>query len=199
MFASRASSYARVLRSPHPHAEITRIDTSRAAALPGVYAVISSADAPQIRWYEDSFVFDRTVRFVGDEVAAVAAESEEIADDALRLIEVDYKLLPFVTDLDDAQKPDAPKIRPDGLPHNAAAEPQVYERGDVAAGFAAAEVVVERHVHDPDRPPQRPGAARVHGGLVRDRIDAVDFDPIGLRCAPDRSPNRLVCPNTGCG
>lgn len=136
--------YARVLRSPHPHAEITRIDTSRAAALPGVYAVISSADAPQIRWYEDSFVFDRTVRFVGDEVAAVAAESEEIADDALRLIEVDYKLLPFVTDLGDAQKPDAPKIRPDGLPHNAAAEPQVYERGDLAAGFAAAEVVVDR-------------------------------------------------------
>src|SRR5438270_7742077 len=68
--------YARVLRSPHPHARIRRIDTSRAEALPGVHAVLSAANSPAISWYEESFVFDHTVRFVGDEVAAVAAENE---------------------------------------------------------------------------------------------------------------------------
>ena len=80
--------YARVLRSPLPHARIRRIDTSRAEALLGVHAVLSSANAPEIEWYTNSQLFDHTVRFVGDEVAAVAADSEEIAGDALRLIEV---------------------------------------------------------------------------------------------------------------
>src|SRR5919204_1559643 len=59
--------YAKVLRSPHPHARIRRIETSRAEALPGVRAVLSSADAPEIEWYKDSLLFDRTLRFVGDE------------------------------------------------------------------------------------------------------------------------------------
>jgi CO/xanthine dehydrogenase Mo-binding subunit len=85
--------YARVLRSPHPHARIARIDTSRAEALPGVHAVLSVANAPDMAWYQESRLFDRTVRFVGDEVAAVAADSEEIAEDALRLIEVVYEPL----------------------------------------------------------------------------------------------------------
>ncbi len=135
--------YARVLRSPHPHARVVRVDTSRAAALPGVYAVASSADTPEIAWYEDGLLFDRIVRFIGDEVAAVAAESEEIADDALRLIEIAYEPLSFVTDLAAAQAPGAPQIRPDGLPGNASAEPETYDRGDITAGFAAADVVVE--------------------------------------------------------
>ncbi len=162
--------YAKVLRSPHPHARILRIDTSRAEALPGVRAVISvspdtesgdpsprrrtsvgqprvltrgvaTPDASEIRWYGDSYLFDRTVRFQGDEVAAVAAESEEIAEDALRLIEVEYEVLPFVLDVDAALRPDAPQIQSSG---NLAAEPKVYERGDPEAGFREAEVVVER-------------------------------------------------------
>src|SRR4029450_7758919 len=87
---------ARVLRSPLPHARVRRINTSRAEALPGVRAVLSGANAPEISWYKDSYVFDHTVRFIGDEVAAVAADTEEIAEDALRLIEVEYEPLPFV-------------------------------------------------------------------------------------------------------
>jgi CO/xanthine dehydrogenase Mo-binding subunit len=133
-------TYARVLRSPHPHARITRIDTSGAESLPGVRAVLSSANAPEIGWYQDSMLFDRTVRFVGDEVAAVAAETEEIAQDALRLIEVEYEPLPFVLDLDSALKTDAPKLREHG---NIAAEETVYERGDLEEGFRRADVVID--------------------------------------------------------
>jgi xanthine dehydrogenase YagR molybdenum-binding subunit len=133
--------YARVLRSPLPHARIVRIDTARAAALPGVHAVLSSANAPAIDWYEETKLFDSTVRFIGDEVAAVAADSEEIAEDALRLIEVEYEPLPFVVDLAAALQPGAPHLY---QPGNIAGEPQKYDRGDVAAGFRSADVIVEQ-------------------------------------------------------
>ena len=73
--------YARVLRSPHPHARITRIDTSRAEALPGVRAILTHQNAPNIAWYEESKLFDRTVRFVGDEVAAVAADRQSLGNE----------------------------------------------------------------------------------------------------------------------
>ncbi|MDQ3656312.1 MAG: xanthine dehydrogenase family protein molybdopterin-binding subunit [Chloroflexota bacterium] len=132
--------YALVLRSLHPHARITDIDTSAAEALPGVHAVLSSANAPKIAWYSDSFIFDTTVRMIGDEVAAVAAESEEIAQDALRLIEVTYEPLPFVTDLDAALEPGAPKLREEG---NLTQEPKVYDRGDAEAGLAEADVTID--------------------------------------------------------
>jgi xanthine dehydrogenase YagR molybdenum-binding subunit len=132
--------YARVLRSPLPHARIRRIDTARAQALSGVRAVLSSANAPEISWYQGSFIFDRTVRFVGDEVAAVAADTEEIAVDALRLVDVEYEALPFVVDLEAALRPEAPKIYASG---NIADEPQVYQRGDPAAGFQEAEVIID--------------------------------------------------------
>jgi xanthine dehydrogenase YagR molybdenum-binding subunit len=132
--------YARVLRSRHPHARIRRIDTAAAETLPGVHAVISSATIANIAWYETSSIFDSTVRFIGDEVAAVAAETEEIAEDGLRLIEVDYEVLPFVTDLDLAHQDDAPKLHDYG---NVPAEPKVYERGDTGAALANAEVVVD--------------------------------------------------------
>ena len=131
--------YAKVLRSPYPHARITQIDTSKAEALPGVRAVLSSADAPDMDWYQESKLFDRTVRFVGDEVAAVAADSEELAEDALRLIEIDYEPLPFVADLDAARTPDAPRLYSDG---NVSSEKR-YERGDLEAGFHDADVVIE--------------------------------------------------------
>jgi xanthine dehydrogenase YagR molybdenum-binding subunit len=133
--------YARVLRSSHPHARIVRIDTSRAEALPGVHAVLSLANAPDMAWYQESRLFDRTVRFVGDEVAAVAADSEEIAEDALRLIEVVYEPLPFVVDIEAARKPGAPQLYEGG---NIAGEPQLYERGELAAGFRAADLVIEQ-------------------------------------------------------
>ncbi|MDQ4078581.1 MAG: xanthine dehydrogenase family protein molybdopterin-binding subunit [Chloroflexota bacterium] len=132
--------YARVLRSPHPHARIRRIDTSRAEALPGVHAVLSSANAPKIEWYKNSKLFDTTVRFVGEEVAAVAAETEEIALDALRLIEVEYEPLPFVVDMEAALQPDAPEVHEGG---NLVGEPKTYERGDPEAGFREADVIID--------------------------------------------------------
>jgi xanthine dehydrogenase YagR molybdenum-binding subunit len=117
--------YARILRSPHPHARIVQIDTSRAEALPGVRAVVSSASGADITWYEDSRLFDSTVRYVGDEVAAVAAESDELAEDALRLIDVEY--LPLAFDVIDGK----------------AANHKVQERGNVLTGLREADVVVE--------------------------------------------------------
>lgn len=133
--------YARVLRSPHPHARVKRVDTSRAEALSGVRAVLSVENASDIDWYKEGRLFERTVRFVGDEVAVVAAETEELAEDALRLIEVEYEPLPFVVHLEAAAQSDAPQLHPDA-PGNVSGE-QEYERGDVDAGFAEAEVVVE--------------------------------------------------------
>jgi len=132
--------YAKVLRSPHPHARIERIDTAAAEQLPGVHAVLSSANAPDITWYENSALFDTTVRMIGDEVAAVAAESEEIAEDALRLIDVTYTPLPFVVDLETALQPDAPKVWEGG---NISQEPKVYDRGDADAGLREADVVID--------------------------------------------------------
>src|SRR5581483_330263 len=102
--------------------------------------VLTRADGPGIRWYAESFLFDATVRFVGDEVAAVAAESEEAAADAVRLIEVEYEPRPFVVDPEAALRPGAPRVHDSG---NLAGEPHVYERGDVAAGFRHAEVAIE--------------------------------------------------------
>jgi xanthine dehydrogenase YagR molybdenum-binding subunit len=132
--------YAAVLRSPHPHARIRRIDTSRAESLPGVHAVVSSTNAAEVEWYEDSRLFDTTLRFAGEEVAAVAAESPAIAGDALRLIEVQYEVLPFVVSLEAALRPDAPRLREEG---NLAGEPTVYERGDVEGALREAEVTVD--------------------------------------------------------
>lgn len=125
--------YARVLRSPHPHARIRHIDSSAAEQLDGVHAVISNVNAPSISWYEDSQLFDSTVRFVGDEVAAVAADSEEIARDAAALIEVDYEILPFNAEFSRAEDSSA-----------SMSEAQVYQRGDVEAGMAEADVVIEQ-------------------------------------------------------
>ncbi len=132
--------YAGVLRSPHPHARIVRIDTSQAEALPGVHAVVSSANTPKIPWFTDSFVFDTTLRYVGDEVAAVAAETDDIATDALRLIEVQYEILPHVTNVEEAIKPDAAKLRESG---NIADDPTVYDRGDAVTALAGADVAIE--------------------------------------------------------
>ena len=131
---------ARVLRSPRLHARVRRIHTSRAEALPGVRAMLSAANAPAIRWYNDSYVFDHTARFSGDEVAAVAADTEEIAEDALRLIEVEYEPLPFVVDLAAALQPHAPMLRASGNP---AGEPKIYQGGDPEAVLGEADVVVD--------------------------------------------------------
>jgi xanthine dehydrogenase YagR molybdenum-binding subunit len=119
---------------------------SRAEQAPGVRAVLSSANAPDIDWYEEGKLFETTVRFVGDEVAAVAAESEELAEDALRLIEVEYEPLPFVPTIEDSLRSDAPRVHENG---NIAGEPVIYERGDTGAGLRQADVVVEATYETP--------------------------------------------------
>lgn len=117
----------RILRAALPHARIVRIDTSAAEALAGVRAVLSSQNAPEIEWYGESRLFDREVRFAGEEVAAVAAETAEIAEDALRLIEVEYDPLPFATDFESGHR----------------GKPTQYKRGDVEEALRRADVVID--------------------------------------------------------
>lgn len=134
--------HAKVLRSPHPHARIVRIDTSAARALPGVQAVLTGDDAPDNLWgvhhKERAVLAKGVVRYCGEEVAAVAADTEEVARDALDLIVVEYEPLPAIYTTDEAVN--APGIHPgrDNVAHHIA-----FERGDVEAGFAQADLVYE--------------------------------------------------------
>jgi xanthine dehydrogenase YagR molybdenum-binding subunit len=156
-----------VLRCPHAHAKVLKIDTSKAEKMPGVQAVLTG-DSPgaDMPWYErrgtfSSKLFDPHCRHEGDEVAAVAAETPLQAIDAIRAIEVEYEVLPFVIDDEAALDPSAPAIHEGG---NVVGEPYVRERGDIAAGFAEADVVVERtyrtkcEIHAPMEP---------HGSVAR--------------------------------
>src|SRR5215831_11203551 len=106
--------WAKVLRSPLPHARIAKIDSSQAARLPGVHAVISAADIPPVmvglRMKDMPLLARDRVRYVGEPVAAVAADSAAIAEEALHLIDVEYAELPFVTDPVEALKPGAPVL-----------------------------------------------------------------------------------------
>ncbi|MBI2369733.1 MAG: 4-hydroxybenzoyl-CoA reductase subunit alpha, partial [Deltaproteobacteria bacterium] len=115
---------ARVLRSPHPHARIVRIDTSKAEALPGVKAVVTYQDAPKVPVYRQ-YVLNERVRFKGEAVAAVAAVDEETAERALKRIQVEYEVLPFVLDPEEAMQPTAPKLFPDG---NVEGKPRMFTR-----------------------------------------------------------------------
>ncbi len=137
--------HGRVLRSPYPHARILHIDTSRAARLAGVKAVITYADTPQIKFgprTEDwTILASDRVRFCGDEVAAVAAVDEDLAEEALDLIRVEYEELPFVADPRAAMAPDAPLVHED-KPGNIAAEFKIAA-GDVERALADSHVVYE--------------------------------------------------------
>ncbi len=165
--------YAKVLVSPHPHARIRALDTTKAAALPGVRAILSYQDPEVARikptsagWTDgvDTVSYDRmmwrrfrdrrvlgdTARWVGDEVGvAVAAESERIAEEALRLVEVDWEVLPFVLDPLEAMKPGAPLVHPEitennVLPADSVGGEDVFlVKGDPERALASAAVVVE--------------------------------------------------------
>lgn len=120
--------YGKILRSTHPHAIIKKIDTAKAEALPGVIGVVTHEDAPDLDWHGLWFnyighIFDGRARFVGDEIGAVAATSEEIAEAALELIEVEYEPLPAVFDPEEALVEGAPQVQSEGN----AREPNVYE------------------------------------------------------------------------
>lgn len=142
--------HGRILWSAHPHAKILSIDTSEAESLPGVVAVVTAMDIPGknqcglIIRDQPAIAADR-VRYIGDSLAAVFAETVEIADAAIDKIKVEYEVLPGIFSPDDAAKPDAPKLHDKGnLLHRA-----VIERGDVDAAFANCEVIVEEDYSTP--------------------------------------------------
>jgi len=137
--------HGKILRSPHPHALIKSIHTEKAKALPGVACVLTAEDIPGRNGFgaiipDQPVICGDKVRFVGDGVALVAAETEKIAQEALGLIEVVYEPLPAVLDPREAMKEDAPKIHEKGnlLAYNK------LRKGDVDKGFAEAEVIIER-------------------------------------------------------
>jgi CO/xanthine dehydrogenase Mo-binding subunit len=140
-----AMLHAAVLRSPHPHARIASIDVSAALAMPGVRAVLTGEDTPRHKWgafRPDLYplAIDR-VRYVGDEIAAVAATDPAIARSAVDKIVVHYEVLPAVLSLDEALAPGAPLVHDDAAGN--VAHHFTFERGDVDAGFRASDVTVE--------------------------------------------------------
>ena len=167
-FEKRGLLHAKVLHSPHAHAKIKKIDTTRAKALEGVAAVLTWQDIPRVVYSTagqsdpipgplDTFSLDHKVRFVGDRVAFVAAETSEIAEKALSLIEVEYEILPMILDSRDAMKPDAIKIHDepeyvdfaDSNPQkNLAAEIRI-DIGDVEKGFQEADEIFEAEYEVP--------------------------------------------------
>ena len=134
--------HAKVLTSPHPHANVTRVDASAARGAPGVHAVFTPFDTEAAGLLaSDMRILDTRVRFVGDEVTAIAAETEEEAEYALGLLRVEYEVLPFETDAARALRPDATAIHYGG--NLWGGRPLLLERGDVGAGFAEADIVLE--------------------------------------------------------
>jgi xanthine dehydrogenase, molybdenum binding subunit apoprotein (EC 1.17.1.4) len=108
-------AFGKVLRAKYPHAKILKIDTSKAEALPGVITVITHKDVPGVNGFgivvpDMPVLCKDKVRYIGDAVAAVAAETEEIAEKAIKLIDVEYEPLPVVDDPEEAMKEDAPKF-----------------------------------------------------------------------------------------
>lgn len=139
--------YGKILRSEHPHAIIKRIDSSKAEALSGVIGVVTHKDAGGFVWHSSWFnyigqIMDGKARFVGDEIGAVAAVSEEIAEAALELIEVEYEVLPAVFDLEEAMAEGAPQLHEEGNLR----EPDVYEWGDIKQGEQESDFIVEADV-----------------------------------------------------
>ncbi len=157
--------HAKLLRSPHAHARVLSIDTAAALAVPGVVTVLTHEDSPDVLFstarhenrlddIDDSRVFDTVMRFVGQRVAAVIAESVAAAEEGCRRLTVVYEVLPAVFDPELTRDPAAPKVHGekgsetrmiDGR-HNIAAELH-SEIGDVAAGFAQAAIVIENTYH----------------------------------------------------
>ncbi|MCL1471451.1 molybdopterin-dependent oxidoreductase [Argonema antarcticum] len=164
--------HLKVLRSPHPHARIRKIRTDKAKAIPGVHAIFTHEDVPRIPYTTaghadpqpdplDHYLLDNKVRFVGDRVAAVVAETVAIAEQACQLIEVDYEILPHIIDPEQAMERNAVVIHDEPescqIPErdrNIAGK-VILEKGNIEQGFAAADLIIEntynlpavQHVH----------------------------------------------------
>ena len=139
--------HGKILRSPHPHARIISIDTSAAEALPDVHAVLTPFNSPSGRVAPDLPILGTTVRYIGDEVAAVASDSEHAAEEALAVLKVEYDILPFVIDPREAIKSYAPAIHPEG--NLIGGEPMVLSRGNIDVGFAEADLIIEESFTTP--------------------------------------------------
>ena len=177
-FALPGMLYGRVLRSPHPHALIRSIDTAAAEAMPGVKAVITRDDFPDIPPGSPAGDMTRNALarekalYDGHPVAAVAAVSEAVARRALKLIEVDYEILPHVIDPVEAMQPDAPvlhdHVQKDGKASNVV-DTMVSKLGDIDKGFEMADVIVER---DFDTKP-------MHQGYIEPQACIADYSDDG--------------------
>ena len=183
---------SKILRSPHAHARIKSIDTSKAEALPGVKAVITGADFPELpfayfgpaRVERNYWHFTRTIiaqekaLFEGHAVAAVAATTTAIAAKAAKLIEVDYEVLPHVIDVEEAMAEDAPLLFEDMITRGVEPVPTkssnvskvtTFELGDVASGFAEADEIVEEEYR----------TAAVHQGYIEPQACLARYDSDG--------------------
>ena len=191
-YAPPGVTHGKVLRSPHPHAKIRSIDTSKAEALPGVFAIVTGADFPDLpfafvgperlqrnAWYDCRNIMAREkVYYQGHALAAVAAKDEAVAKAALDLIDVDYDVLPFAVTLDAALAPNAPLLFDDMITRNVDPEPdtasnvsRVWEDtiGDPEAAFASADVVVEgTYENDP-----------VHQGYIEPHACVAEYSEDG--------------------
>ncbi|MCZ6625488.1 MAG: xanthine dehydrogenase family protein molybdopterin-binding subunit [Deltaproteobacteria bacterium] len=175
--------WGKILRSPVPHARIIRIDTSKAKNLPGVHTVLSGMDLPPVfvgtRMKDMPVLARERVRFVGDPVAAVAAEGRDVADEALNLIDVEYEELPAVYDPVKALCPTAPLIHEDRSQYkNAPSVPEgipnlqsimEWKNGELEAGFKRAARIFEHTFH----------TQLTHHGYLEPHACTVRIDPSG--------------------
>ncbi len=156
--------YGKILRSSEPHAEIVSISTDLARKLPGVRAVVTYKDVPGLNGYgiifpDQPVLCKDKVRYVGDALAAVAADTEEIAEKALGLIEVNYRRLPVIDSTEKALEPGAPLLHPDGnILHRAG-----YSIGNVEDGFQKSFVIIEETY---DVPRQMHAYMETEGGVI---------------------------------
>lgn len=176
--------WGKVLRSPLPHAKIVSIDTQEAEQMPGILAVLTAKDLPDLLTgrlvYDMPVLAIDRVRFIGEKVAVVAAEDPDMAEDALASIDVEYEEMPAVFDAHEAMKSEAPLLHPDYRSYAHAPQkffsdiPNVHSHvtwklGDIDKGFALAKRVFEHTFNTP----------AVHQGYIEPHASVVAIDPDG--------------------
>ena len=196
-YQSTGVLFGKILRSPHAHANIRSIDTSKASAYPGVRSVVTGSDFPEtvnedgkdrkvtlgelstdMKYLREGIMATKKVLFKGQPVAAVAGKNQHVAEEAAKLIEIDYEILPSVTDVKAAMKPDAPLLHDDleteefgektGKISNIAEHFQ-NRLGDISKGFDDADVVIEREFN----------TATVHQGYIEPHNCTVHWNDDG--------------------